>query len=122
MDQTQYLDQFPSPPRRGEPLEDEEAEVAGFHFANRERYSNDVTLTRKVLVRHMTTQSNIIVAVEGNRRPLDDVRGWLYSSLDRFFVEREATFEFGGSIWYPQKSRVAASGRARGGRPVWSTT
>ncbi|MFC1736168.1 class I SAM-dependent methyltransferase [Candidatus Hydrogenedentota bacterium] len=106
---TEYLAQFPSPPRHGNPLDNEEAEAAGFRFANRQRYSNDVTFTKEGLAHYLTTQSNIIAAVEEGEWSLDAVCGWLYSSLEPFFEIQEAVFEFGGAIWYLQKSRTLAS-------------
>lgn len=102
---TAYLARFPSPPRHGRPLDDEEAEAAGFRFANRQRYSNDVTFTKEGLAHYLTTQSNIIAAVEAGAWTLGGVCEWLHSSLDPFFTGREAVFEFGGEIWYLQKSR-----------------
>ena len=111
---TEYLAQFPSPPRHGKPLDDEEAEAAGFRFANRQCYSNDVTFTKEGLAHYLTTQSNIIAAVEEGAWSLDGVCEWLYSSLEPFFAGREAVFEFGGAIWYLQKSRTIASCRPAG--------
>jgi SAM-dependent methyltransferase len=111
--QTEYLARFPSPPRHGKPLDDEEAEAAGFRLANRQRYSNDVTFTKEGLVRYLATQSNIIAAAEEGAWSLDVVREWLLSSLETFFEGREAVFEFGGAIWYLQKSHNRVSERVR---------
>jgi SAM-dependent methyltransferase len=106
--QTEYLAQFPSPPRHGKPLDDEEAEAAGFRFANRQSYSNDVTFTKEGLAHYLTTQSNIIAAVEEGTWSLDAVCEWLYLHLEPFFAAREAVFEFGGAICYLQKTRTVA--------------
>lgn len=110
--QTEYLAQFPGPPRHGKPLDDEEAETAGFRFDSRQRYSNDVAFTKEGLAHYLTTQSNIIAAVEEGEWSLDNVVEWLNSSLDPFFADPEAEFEFGGEVWYLQKNRTIASSQS----------
>jgi hypothetical protein len=89
-------------------LSEEEAEAAGFRFANSQRYSNDVAFSKENLVHYLTTQSNIIAAVAEGEWSLESVCDWLYASLDPFFRGQEAAFEFGGAIWYLQKSRSIA--------------
>ena len=103
--QSRYLAQFPTSKRNGEPLEDWQAEVAGFRFANRQCYSNEVNFTKEGLVHYLATQSNIIDAVERGAWSLEGVYEWLHSSLAPFFTGQEAVFEFGGAIWYLQKTR-----------------
>ena len=99
-----YLIQFPSPPRCAAPLEQEEAEAAGFRFAHSESYSNEITFTKEGLTNYLVTQSNIIAAVEEGGCAVDAVREWILSSLEPFFAEGEGVFAFGGAIWYLQKS------------------
>ncbi len=104
----EYLAQFPSPPRRGEPLDEQRAAAAGFCFANRQRYANEVTFTKEALTNYLTTQSNIIAALDEGRWTLGAVQEWLCSSLESYFSDRDAVFEFGGEIWYLQKKLALA--------------
>jgi len=99
-----YIKEFPTPPRHRKPFTEEDAQAAGFRFANRQRYSNDVTFTVEGLTHYLTTQSNIIAAVEGGQWSLEDVCGWLREAVEPFFEAPEAVFEFGGEIWHLQKS------------------
>ncbi len=109
--QTQYLTQFPGPPRHWQPVSEEEAGAAGFRFVNRQRYTNDETFSKEDLTHYLTTQSNIIASVEEGQSSLESVCDWLHASLEPFFADHEATFEFGGEIWYLQKRRTIARSR-----------
>ncbi len=74
------------------------------HSTSAKRYA-DVTFTKEGLAHYLSTQSNIIAAVEEGAWTLDSVCEWLYSALEPFLGGGEAVFEFGGAIWYLQKSR-----------------
>lgn len=98
-----YYANFPSPPRNWSPLTEAEAGQHGFCFARNESYSNDVDFGAENLGRYLTTQSNIIAAVERGKTSLEEVCQWLNASLEPFFLDGPQTFEFGGTIWYLQK-------------------
>ncbi|MFN8493774.1 MAG: class I SAM-dependent methyltransferase [Caldilineaceae bacterium] len=98
-----YLNCYPSPPRHQQPLTVEEAQVAGFHFAHQTRYENEVEFSVEELAAYLTTQSNVIAAVEQGKENWAEVYSWLVGELTPFFVTDKATFTFGGYIWYLQK-------------------
>ncbi|MDD2237437.1 MAG: class I SAM-dependent methyltransferase [Kiritimatiellae bacterium] len=98
-----YLERYPCPPRHWSSLTEAEAETGGFCFVGNETYSNDISFTIEGLTNYLTTQSNIIAAVEDDRESLSDVRDWLKSSFGSMFGAEEETFDFGGTIWYLKK-------------------
>jgi SAM-dependent methyltransferase len=98
-----FMPRFPSPPRFDEPFTEEDAHNFGFTFAARERYTNKITFSPELLTAYLTTQSNIIAAVEQGSEQLDEVYRWLVSEVAPLFPAEEATFMFGGYIWYLHK-------------------
>jgi SAM-dependent methyltransferase len=98
-----YTQRYPSPPRNRAPFEDEDAQAAGFIFLHREQYENTVHFSVPQLADYLTTQSNIIAAVEGGAETVDEVWQWLTTNLLPFFASAELPFRFGGPIWYLQK-------------------
>lgn len=95
-----YLKTYPSPPRARIHMP-ETAEEIGFRSLGEERYENGVTFSPETLVTYLTTQSNIIAAIEGGRQPLDEIRAWCIEGVRPFFGgEAERTFTFEGPIWY----------------------
>jgi len=113
--QASYMERYPCPSRHWSPLTEGEAEACGFRFARNESYSNDIMFDVKGLARYLTTQSNIIAAVEeAGRESLDEVCEWLESSLRAMFGPQQGTFAFGGTIWYLEKSRTTESNATSG--------
>lgn len=106
---TEYLVRFPSPPRHAAPLTEKDTGAAAFCFVMNQAYANDVTFTADGLVAYLTTQSNIIAAVEEGRCSVAGVREWLGEALEPFFSGDKHAFQFGGAIWYLQKASAAAS-------------
>ncbi|HIJ65080.1 MAG TPA: class I SAM-dependent methyltransferase [Candidatus Hydrogenedentes bacterium] len=106
-----YLKRYPPPPRHGAPLSEVEAAAAGFSFPHAEDYANDVVFSTEELAHYLTTQSNIIAAVEKGNETLERVCDCLYESLELLFPRRRCTFEFGGTIWYLQKRQAGACRR-----------
>lgn len=98
-----YLARFPAPPRHRQPLTTDDTAAHGLSFARRETYANDVRFTPEELASYLTTQSNVIAAVEHGKDDLASVRAWLVASLAPLFPSSQCTFSFGGDIWYLQK-------------------
>jgi hypothetical protein len=102
--QQHYLQRYPSPPRNSQPLTDEDAARCGFRFAHREEYTNDVQFSPEHLAAYLTTQSNVIAAVEQGSESETEIYAWLIESLTPLFPEPRGTFPFGGAIWYLEKA------------------
>ncbi len=96
-----YLTRHPSPPRDRRPFGDDDARRHGFRFVGREDYENDVRFTAEELARYLETQSNVVAAVEEGSEEIEEVHAWLLDSLTPLFPPgAQATFAFGGYIWY----------------------
>lgn len=100
---TRYLARYPSPPRNQEPLTPEIAQRFDLCFAYHEEYRNEVSFTVEMLAAYLTTQSNVIAAVEQGRESVAEVYDWLVAEMHPLFSVSPATFRFGGPIWYLQK-------------------
>lgn len=98
-----YENHYPTPPRNSAPLTAEFAQEHGFEFAYREEYENEVQFDVEELAAYLTTQSNVIAAVEEGRENVDDVNAWLIQQLRPFFKDEKVNFPFSGFIWYLQK-------------------
>ena len=66
-----------------------------------------MSFTRDELVRYLTTQSNVIAAVDEERESLGDVEGCLTEALAPLFPAPRGTFRFGGPIWYLRRLGTA---------------
>jgi len=98
-----YPKRYPTPVRDWRQMTAEQAERYGFEFRSTEDYVNDVEFSLEELVSYLTTQSNIIAAVEGGSETIESVIAWLAQFLAPLFPDKRATFEFGGRIWYLRK-------------------
>ncbi len=101
--ESEYLQRYPTPPRHNEPFGPADAQQYGFLFKHQEGYTNDVMFSVEQLASYLTTQSNVIAAVEQGTQSIEDVYNWLTLQLAPLFSAPTATFPFGGSIWYLQK-------------------
>lgn len=100
-----YHARYPSPQRARVEFTDEVVEKRGFRVAGREQYENDIEFSVTGLVNYLTSQSNVIAAIEGGVENIGDVKAWLAKGVEPFFRGREkATFLFTGPVWYLQKS------------------
>jgi SAM-dependent methyltransferase len=99
-----YLARYPTPPRDDRPFAGEDAQSHQFNFAARDRYSEEVPYTPEELVRDLITHSNVIACVEEGRESVADVSAWLLEAVRPLFPGPNATFLFGGEIWYLQPS------------------
>ena len=101
-----YPNRYPSPPRNTTPITAELAKEFGYSTFHTEKYKNEVQYTAEEFSAYLTTQSNVIAAVEQGNESIDDVYEWLISQVKPYFHSTKATFVFGGSIWYLQKGAV----------------
>jgi SAM-dependent methyltransferase len=100
-----YLARYPSPPRDRRPLTNEDACGHGFSLIRGEEYTNEVRFSVEELANYLTTQSNVVVAIERGIGSLQEIHGWLVDSLSPLFDVPTGTFRFGGAIWYLRKQR-----------------
>ena len=87
-----YLVRYPSLPRKGELLTDDECRNHGLRLVERESYTNEVSFSAEGLTSYLMTQSNVTAAVEDGGESSESVRTWLTSSLSPMFEGREALF------------------------------
>ncbi|BAS26859.1 class I SAM-dependent methyltransferase [Limnochorda pilosa] len=99
-----YLHRYPAPPRDSRPIDAEEAGKYGFRLLEDERYENEVAFTVEELAAYLSTQTNVVGAVEAGSEALESVLDWLMDQLRPMFPRASATFVFRGRIWYLQKS------------------
>ena len=98
-----YAKRYPAPPRNSTQLTPELAEEFGFSSFHMERFQNEVLFTADELSAYLTTQSNVIAAVEQGNETIEEVYRWLVSQVKQFLGPDKGTFVFGGMIWYLQK-------------------
>lgn len=99
-----YPKRYPTPKRDWRPLTAEQAAPHGLDFRHAEEYSNDVSFSPEELIEYLSTQTNVIAAVEERGEKLEDVFAWLTGLVTPFFPAPRATFEFGGLIWYLRRT------------------
>lgn len=97
-----YLVRCPSPPRKREPLTDDECRKHGLRFVEREIYTNEVSFSAEELASYLMTQSNVTVAVEDGAVSPESVREWSVESVPPMFESPRGTFRFSGAIEYLQ--------------------
>jgi SAM-dependent methyltransferase len=99
-----HLKRYPPPPRTWASFTEEDSGNGDFHLAGHEQYQNEISFSIERLIDYLTTQSNIIAAVEGGGEDINEVKLWLTKNLGPLFGDlEEATFLFHGPIWYLQK-------------------
>ena len=101
-----YSKRYPSPPRNNILLTTELAQDYGFSSFYSENFQHYVHFTAEELCAYLTTQSNIIAVVEQGHKTIEGVYKWLVSQTRPFFHSEEATFAFGGHIWYMQQKET----------------
>lgn len=97
-----YLARYPSPPRASQPLAAAEAARHQFTFHAPEDYTNTVSFSAEELAGYLTTQSNIIAAVEQRGETFEQAEAWLADELSKLFPAPRCAFRFGGHIWLLQ--------------------
>lgn len=106
--QERYLAKYPSPPRNKSPLTSEEAARNGFEMMVKqspkgEAYENTVEMTLEQLACYLSTQSNMIAAIESGKETADEALAWLRHELEPFFANEHESLHFKGSITYLRK-------------------
>jgi SAM-dependent methyltransferase len=100
-----HVRKYPPPPRVRAAFTEEDSSNEGFHLAGQEQYQNRISFSIEGLIDYLTTQSNVIAAVEGGNENIEAVRQWLMENLKPSFGDlKEATFLFHGPIWYLKNS------------------
>jgi ubiquinone/menaquinone biosynthesis C-methylase UbiE len=95
--QAAYFHRYPSPPRARVAFDKEEL---GFSLTSYEEYDNEVHFTAEILANYLTTQSNIIWAIERGQDTHENAKQWLIQLIEPFFPDgTERTFWFRGPIW-----------------------
>ena len=95
-----YRKKFPAPPRAPLSFTEEQAEAEGFRRLLAERFEHSIAFTPEALVHFVTSQSNVIAAVEGGGLEIGDARRWLEEGVRPFFAGRgSARFVFEAVVW-----------------------
>nr|AIA12113.1 Methyltransferase domain protein [uncultured bacterium] len=99
--QESFLKKYPSPHRAWASFTEENTRDEGFELLNHEWHQNGIKFSVEALADYLTTQSNMIAAVEGGRETIEEARAWLLENIRPLFGERqEAEFTFNAPIWY----------------------
>lgn len=99
--QESFLEKYPSPHRARASFTAEKSRDEGFELLNQEWHQNGIKFSIEALTDYLTTQSNMIAAVEGGRETIEEARAWLLENIRPLFGEREeAEFVFSAPIWY----------------------
>lgn len=98
-----YGKRFPTPPRDNSPLTDDVAHRYGFKLICEDAYENDVSFTPEELVAYLSTQTNVVAALEEGRESLESAQDWLLDQVRPFFDNSNGTFVFGTRAWYLKK-------------------
>jgi ubiquinone/menaquinone biosynthesis C-methylase UbiE len=97
---SEYLRRYPAPPRKGRVDLEELDPSLGFRLAGRDDATEEVAFSARQLADYLLTQSNISVAVEDRREPLEDVAVWLEEQAAALTPDPVGHFEFQSSIWF----------------------
>lgn len=93
-----YLKRYPPPPRVSydAPL----PEGCGFTETKTERFRQILRLSAHDITAYLLTQTNVIAKVEMGDETLEDVDWWIYESVQPYFTEETAKFQFNAHIRY----------------------
>jgi SAM-dependent methyltransferase len=99
-----YLSKYPPPSRAKSNFNEEDSGNEGFYLAGDEEYKNRISFSIDGLIDYLTTQSNVIAAVEVDGEDINEITLWMRETLKPVFGElKEATFLFYGPIGYLNK-------------------
>jgi hypothetical protein len=90
-----HLSKYPPPPRTWASFTEEDSGNEGFHLAGHEQYKNRISFSMESLIDYLTTQSNIIAAVECGSEEINEVRRWLTENLKPLFGDSEESRDEG---------------------------
>ena len=100
-----YGKRFPVPPRDSRPLTRKAVRQLGFELFKEESYENEIVFTPEKLVAYLTTQTNVVAAIQQGRETLESASIWLINQVRPFFMDDRAKFVFGTRAWYLKKRR-----------------
>jgi len=58
------------------------------------------------LVAYLSTQTNVVAAIQQGWETLESASNWLLDQVSSFFITDRATFVFGTRAWYLKKSSI----------------
>jgi SAM-dependent methyltransferase len=93
-----YLKRYPAPPRT--PFDQPLPEGCGFSEIKTERFRQLLRLSPHEITAYLLTQTNVIAKVEMGEETLEDVDWWIYESVQPYFEEQDAKFQFNAHIRY----------------------
>lgn len=102
-----YLKEFPAPKRNDQyNWANEKLNEMNFVLVHEETFNNSVSFDAEELAMYLTTQSNIISAVENKRISYKEAETWLKAELSTFFSNdgNHAIFYFHNWVKYLQNS------------------
>ncbi len=98
-----YGKRFPTPPRDNSPLTKDAARRFGFRLVGEESYENEIVFAPEELAAYLSTQTNVVAALDSGRETLESAQSWLLDQVSSFFGNSTATFVFGTKAWYLKK-------------------
>jgi len=96
--QKTYPEKFPTPPRYNTSVAVNAIEPFGFILQNTEKFTHNEIMTAEGLTYYLSSQTNVIAAVENGTVPLEAATNWILSNIQPFFKSETRTMKFGGSI------------------------
>ncbi|HEV3411450.1 MAG TPA: methyltransferase domain-containing protein [Puia sp.] len=80
-----HYQRFPTPPKNKYSWSDETTTPFGLHYVTEWRSAYSIPMTKQQFACYLTTQSNVIAAVEAGALSFEEVDAWLDHELDPFF-------------------------------------
>ena len=99
-----YPKQFPQPPREARGVADALVPPGPFALRGTEAFTTDHVMTVDELAAYLTTQSNVVAAIETGVTTIDAATEWIADGVRRLFKGERGTMKFAGTIDYVQKT------------------
>jgi SAM-dependent methyltransferase len=93
-----YLPRYPTPARSSTRLAEAEARIAGFIVHSDSAFDIAVRMSRAELVAYLTTQTNVIAAVQSGAESGRSITDWLTESVSAVIGSEGESFLFGHSL------------------------
>lgn len=94
-----YLQKFKTPKRNNFDWNNEFLEKSGFKLLETETYENSISFNKKQLINYLTTQSNVINAVENGEEKIEDIEKWFEQELFSFYHDENSTNQLIFNNW-----------------------
>ncbi len=104
---TSYLARYPTPARDVRPFEQSDAIEAGFTDFAGETFTHGWPFGLEDLARYLTTQSNVIAAIEAGRETDEEAYAWIVSQLQNLWKSQHEIFPFHGLILFARNGKAA---------------